>query len=207
MTDALIELKVMGIALDTRTGTPIVVLNDTDGRRALPIWIGTAEASAIIRHLDEIQSSRPMSHDLMLNLLKASGYKLDRVEIHDLNADTYYANLHLVPAEPNTGKAGKGRTSKAAPPAEGVEEPTPTETTPVGKTTADCIIVDARPSDAIALALRCEAPIFATPVVMAEGTISTDHDRDEREAEAFKDFVSNLKASDFKFDKDIESDQ
>lgn len=204
MTDALIELKVMGIALDTRTGTPIVVLNDTDGRRALPIWIGTAEASAIIRHLEEIQSSRPMSHDLMLNLLKASGYKLDRVEIHDLNADTYYANLHLVPTEPATGKASKGRASKTATPAEATDEDvTPT----ASKAPPEAIIVDARPSDAIALALRCEAPIFATPVVMAEGTISTDHDRDEREAEAFKDFVSNLKASDFKFDKDIESDQ
>jgi bifunctional DNase/RNase len=208
MTDALIELKVMGIALDTRTGTPIVVLNDTDGRRALPIWIGTAEASAIIRHLEEIQSSRPMSHDLMLNLLKASGYRLDRVEIHDLNADTYYANLHLVPVDPPQGKGAKGRAIKAAPSAEATAEGLPPETTPApSKAPTEAIIVDARPSDAIALALRCDAPIFATPVVMAEGTISTDHDRDEREAEAFKDFVSNLKASDFKFDKDIESDQ
>jgi uncharacterized protein len=170
--NTLIEMKVMGIALDTRTGTPIVVLNDAENRRALPIWIGTAEASAIIRHLEGIQSSRPMTHDLMKTLLTTFAYDLVRVEIHDLNSDTYYANLVLT--------------------TEGSEEPK---------------LIDARPSDAIALALRLNAPIFATPNVVSEGTISTDQERDEEEAEAFRDFLSNLKASDFKFDKDIETEQ
>lgn len=178
MSDGLlIELKVMGIALDTRTGTPIVVLNDLEGRRALPIWIGTAEASAIIRQLEDINSSRPMTHDLMQTIIETLQCELVRIEIHDLNSDTYYANIVLR-----------------------------------NKQSEETLVVDSRPSDAIALSLRMNAPIFATPNVVTEGTISTDQERDEQEAEAFKDFLANLKASDFakgndmRFDKDIESD-
>ena len=59
----MIEMRVMGIALDTRSGSPIVVLNDLENRRALPIWIGSAEASSIIRKIENIPSSRPMTHD------------------------------------------------------------------------------------------------------------------------------------------------
>ncbi|MDX2084146.1 MAG: bifunctional nuclease family protein [Candidatus Melainabacteria bacterium] len=167
----MIELKVMGIALDTRTGTPIVVLNDTENRRALPIWIGTAEASAIIRQLENIKSARPMTHDLMHSMLNTLGYEIVKIEINDLNSDTYYATIFI------TNKAGQTEQ------------------------------IDARPSDAIALALRADAPIYATANVVADGTISTDHERDEQETEAFKSFLEGLKASDFKFDKDIESNQ
>jgi bifunctional DNase/RNase len=168
------ELYVMGIALDSRTGTPIVVLNDKENRRALPIWIGTAEASAIIRQLESIKTARPMTHDLLFNILETTGYSLTRVEINDLNSDTYYASLFL------THKDGHEQS------------------------------IDSRPSDAIALALRAKAPIFATTNVMLEGTISTDQERDEEEAEAFKQFVQDVKPSDFKnfkFDRDIESNQ
>lgn len=170
---SMIELFVMGIALDTRTGTPIVVLNDAENRRALPIWIGTAEASAIIRQLENIKSARPMTHDLMFNTLTQLGYKITRIEINDLNSDTYYASIFL---EDSAGKEH---------------------------------IIDSRPSDAIAIALRAGATIFATANVVADGTISTDQARDEEEAEAFKEFIRDLKPSDFqsKFGKDIESDQ
>jgi len=161
----------MGIALDTRTGTPIVVLNDQENRRALPIWIGTAEASAIIRQLEGIKSARPMTHDLLFNALELTGYQVTRVEINDINEDTYYASIYLT--HPN----------------------------------GDQHIVDARPSDAIALALKANVPIFATTQVVAEGTISTDEDRDEAEAAEFREFLSDLKASDFKFPNDLESNQ
>ena len=67
----MIEMRVMGIALDTRSGSPIVVLNDLENRKALPIWIGSAEASSIIRKIENIPSSRPMTHDLFLNLIEA----------------------------------------------------------------------------------------------------------------------------------------
>ncbi len=169
----MIELFVMGIALDTRTGTPIVVLNDAENRRALPIWIGTAEASAIIRQLENIKSARPMTHDLMFNMLTQLGYKVDRIEINDLNSDTYYASILL------EDSAGNKHT------------------------------VDSRPSDAIAIALRANATIFATANVVADGTISTDQARDEAEAEAFREFIQDLKPSDFKkrFGGDMESNQ
>jgi len=168
---SIIELYVMGIALDTRTGTPIVVLNDQQNRRALPIWIGTAEASAIIRQLENIKSARPMTHDLLYSMIETVGYKIKKIEINDINSDTYYASITLV----NT---------------EGTEH-----------------VIDSRPSDAIALALKAGIPIFATANVVAEGTISTDQERDEAEAQEFKEFLTNLKASDFKFQGDIESNQ
>ncbi len=168
----LIELYVMGIALDSRTGTPIVVLNDKENRRALPIWIGTAEASAIIRQLEQIKTARPMTHDLIDSILNHTGYGLTRIEINDLTSDTYYASLYL------KDKDGQEH------------------------------VIDARPSDAIALALRNNAQIFATANVVSEGTISTDQVRDEEETQAFKEFIKELKPSDFhKFRIDDESEQ
>ena len=74
----MIEMKVMGIALDTRTGSPIVVLHDKENRKALPIWIGSAEASSIIRKIENLTVSRPMTHDLIINIIEKVGYKLDR---------------------------------------------------------------------------------------------------------------------------------
>jgi bifunctional DNase/RNase len=170
----LVELQVMGIALDTRTGVPIVVMNDLDKRKALPIWIGTAEASAIIRQLEGIESNRPMTHDLLLSAVESLNHEVERVVIHDLEEDTYFASICLK-----------------------------------NVLTEELVELDARPSDAIALALRAEAPIFASAVVMVEGTVSTDQERDEREAEDFRNFLQNIKASDFKkFEGgDIQSDQ
>lgn len=170
----MIEMYVMGIALDSRTGTPIVVLNDKENRRALPIWIGTAEASAIIRQLENIKTARPMTHDLLFNVIESVGYLISRVEINDLSSDTYYASIYL--------KHKDGHEK----------------------------VIDARPSDAIALALRSKASIFATSNVVAEGTISTDQERDEQEAQEFRDFLNSVKPEDFKnfkFERDIESNQ
>jgi bifunctional DNase/RNase len=167
----MVELYVMGIALDTRTGTPIVVLNDNENRRALPIWIGTAEASAIIRQLENIKSARPMTHDLLFNIVETTGYAITKIEINDINSDTYYASIYLTHTDGHQH------------------------------------IIDSRPSDAIALALRAKIPIFATANVVSEGTISTDQERDEAEAQEFREFLTDLKASDFKFDGDIESNQ
>ncbi|MCA9799566.1 MAG: bifunctional nuclease family protein [Cyanobacteria bacterium HKST-UBA04] len=167
----MIKMYVMGIALDTRTGTPIVVLNDEENRRALPIWIGTAEASAIIRQLENIKSARPMTHDLVCNMIDQLGYHLVKVEINDLNADTYYANIYL------SDQADKE------------------------------LIVDSRPSDAIALALRVEAPIYVTANVIADGTISTDQSRDEEEAGEFRDWLKDLKPADFNRSPDSLNDE
>ena len=84
----MIEMKVMGIALDTRTGSPIVVLHDKENRRALPIWIGSAEASSIIRKIENLSVTRPMTHDLIISIIDKTGYKITKVEINDVEKDT-----------------------------------------------------------------------------------------------------------------------
>ncbi len=168
----MLEMKVMGIALDTRSGSPIVVLNDIDNRIALPIWIGSAEASSIIRKIENIPSTRPMTHDLFIDIFAKTGFGLVRVEINDVNEETYFSVLVL---------EHEGKT----------------------------IEIDARPSDAIAIAIRADVPIFVAPEVMTKGGISTDTQKDEQEAVEFKNFIKDIKPSDFNklIDKNFESDQ
>ena len=157
----MIEMRVMGIALDTRTGSPIVVLHDKDNRRALPIWIGSAEASAIIRKIENLAVSRPMTHDLIIDIIGKTGYELDRIEINDVEKETYYATLFI---ENSEGKV---------------------------------LEIDARPSDAIAVAIRVDSPIFVTSNVLSNGSISTDSAKDEEESQDFKNFIQSVKPSDF----------
>lgn len=163
----MLEMFVAGIAVDARNGYPIVILNDSTKRRALPIWIGVAEATAINRALENFKPERPMTHDLLLNALTDLGYAVDRIEINELSASTYYATIFLKEKDK--------------------EDPA----------TENFKLIDSRPSDAIALALRAKAPIFVSAQVVAEGTIPADLERDEEEAEEFKNFIDNLKASDF----------
>ncbi|MBR6098688.1 bifunctional nuclease family protein [bacterium] len=157
----MIEMKVMGIALDTRTGSPIVVLHDKENRRALPIWIGSAEASAIIRKIENLTVARPMTHDLIINVIEKTGYTLEKIEINDVEKETYYAKLYL--------KNDKD----------------------------EYIEIDSRPSDAIAIAIRVDAPIYVAPTVLSSGSVSTDSAKDEEEAQEFKEFVQSIKPSDF----------
>ena len=158
----MIEMKDMGIALDTRTGSPIVVLHDKDNRKALPIWIGSAEASAIIRKLENLIVARPMTHDLFLQIFDKTSHRLDRVEISDVEKETYYAKLIIV-----------------------------------NEQTGDEIEIDARPSDSIAIAMRADVPILVSPKVLASGSVSTDTAKDEEESQEFRDFIQNVKPSDF----------
>lgn len=170
----MIEMKVMGIALDTRTGSPIVVLNDLENRRALPIWIGSAEASAIIRKIENIPSTRPMTHDLFLDIARQSEYKITKVEINDVDDQTYFSSVYMY-----------------------------------NETLERELEIDARPSDAIAIALRADVPIYVTANVLAAGVVSTDVEKDEQEAQEFKDFIQDIKPSDFEklIKKNFESDQ
>lgn len=170
----MIEMRVMGIALDTRSGSPIVVLNDLQSRRALPIWIGSAEASSIIRKIENIPSSRPMTHDLFINFCGESGYEITRVEINDVDEQTYFSSIFLF----------NSQLQKE-------------------------IEVDARPSDAIAIAIRAEVPIYVTENVLASGVVSTDTQKDEEETAEFKNFIKDIKPSDFEkmLNKNFESDQ
>lgn len=169
----MIEMRVMGIALDTRTGSPIIVLNDTENRKALPIWIGSAEASSIIRKIENIPSSRPLTHDLFINFARQAGFKITRIEINDVDEQTYFSSIFLVDSN--------------------------------GKETE----VDSRPSDAIAIAIGVGVPILVSAAVMADGAISTDSKKDEEETAEFKNFIKDIKPSDFAklVDKNFESDQ
>lgn len=182
----MIEMYVAGIAMDARNGHPIVVLNDPQKRRALPIWIGMFEANAITRALDNYKPERPLTHDLLLSTIQQTGFKVKHIEINELASNTYFATIVL-----QLNGTGSGTNTP----------PTgPTSATPPGSTTESGEIIktiDARPSDAIALALRAKAPIFVAAQVVAEGTISADFEKDEEEAEEFKKFIDNLKASDF----------
>ncbi len=125
----LIEMKVASLTVDPFSNMPILILKDADGR-PLPLWIGLVEASAIAAELESIRLDRPMTHDLMKTILGLCAIAVDRVEIHDLRASTFFATLFL--------KRPDG-------------EP---------------LAVDARPSDAIALALRARAPIFVAKKVI-----------------------------------------
>lgn len=169
----MIEMKVMGIAIDTASGSPIIVLNDLDNRKALPIWIGSAEASAIIRKIENIKVIRPMTHDLIIDIIEKTGYSVDRVEINDVEKDTYYSTIYLI------NDANKE------------------------------ITIDSRPSDAIAVAIRVEAPIFVSAKVLADGSVSCDSEKDEAESQEFKNFIQSLKPSDFEkmLKDDRQSDQ
>ncbi len=126
----LISMKVSSLTVDPFTNMPIVVLKDQEGRRSVPIWIGMVEASAIATELENIHLARPMTHDLMKTLLQSCSCKVDRVEIHDLRQNTFFAAIYLQRADGSTFQA------------------------------------DARPSDAIALALRTGAEILVAEKVI-----------------------------------------
>jgi len=161
MEKGLMEVKVMGIVVDPKASNPVVVLVDLSGQKALPIWIGVFEAEAISRGIEEVVTLRPMTHDLMKQILDTFQVTLNRVVIHDLKENTFYAHLYLD--------------------VDGEE-----------------LIVDSRPSDAIALAVRVKAPIFVTESVIEAtkqmGILASNllDGRDE-----LKTIIENMKPEDF----------
>jgi bifunctional DNase/RNase len=155
----MIEMKVAGIALDAATRSPIVLLRDSTERRALPIYIGQEQAKAIISALEGSKPPRPLTHDLMVSFLEAWSVTLERIVIHSLQDNTFYAVLIV----------RQGEVKKE---------------------------IDARPSDAIALAIRTNSPIWVMEEVVADASIPVDRDADEAERRAFREFISNLRPED-----------
>jgi len=127
--DTYTEMEVKGLTLDPLTSMPVVLLKDLKGRQTIPIWIGILEASAIAAELEKMTLSRPMTHDLLRNTVRALGADIIMVEVNDLRDNTFYATIYLK----------KGRKE---------------------------IAVDSRPSDAIAIALRANCPIFVSDKVI-----------------------------------------
>jgi bifunctional DNase/RNase len=160
----LIKMKVSGLTIDPLTNTPIVILKDMQEKKAIPIWIGLFEASAIATELEKITFSRPMTHDLLTDILRVLGVEVTKIEINDLRNNTFFANICLV-------KDGKN------------------------------LVIDARPSDAIAIALRANAPIFVDDKVIEKsrnvdfGTKLTDLDK--MKDDKLKEFLENLSPDDF----------
>jgi uncharacterized protein len=159
-----IEVVLRAVRVDVGTATPLLLLEEVGGERVLPIFIGTPEAAAIAYALQGVQAPRPMSHDLMGHVISALGAQLFSVEITELVASTFYANLRLV-------RLG--------------EE----------------IVVSARPSDAVAVALRVGAPILVSDELMeSEGRV-LDLAEGEEEADGLEvepvdeaDLVAELRA-------------
>lgn len=160
----LIEMKVAGLTIDPLTNTPIVILKDFEEKKAIPIWIGLFEASAIATELEKITFSRPMTHDLINEILKTINIGIVKIEIHDLRNNTFFANIHLLKDD-------------------------------------KVLIVDSRPSDAIAIALRAGAPIFVDEKVI-EKSRNVDFgkkitDVDKMKDEKLKEFLESLSPEDF----------
>ena len=161
MEDRWMEVKVMGIVVDPKASNPVVVLVDLNGQKALPIWIGVFEAEAISRGLQDVVALRPMTHDLMKQMLDTFRVTLTRVLINELKGNTYYAKLHLD--------------------VDGEE-----------------MIVDSRPSDAIALAVRVKAPIFvAASVVEASKELGILASNQLENSDELKSIIENMKPEDF----------
>jgi bifunctional DNase/RNase len=125
----LIEMTIKGLMVDPITNMPIVILKDKDGDRVLPIWVGIFEANAIALQIENIATPRPMTHDLLRNVINDLNGQVDRVVVCDLKDNTFYAIIHLT-------------------------------------VRGERVAIDARPSDAIALALRTRSPILVEETVI-----------------------------------------
>jgi len=161
MEDHWMEVKVMGIVVDPKASNPVVVLVDLNRQKALPIWIGVFEAEAISKGLQDVVTLRPMTHDLMKQILDTFRVPLVRVLISELRGNTFYAKLYLS--------------------VDGKE-----------------MIVDSRPSDAIALAVRAKAPIFvANSVIQASKELGIIASNLLEENDDLKAIIENMKPEDF----------
>jgi len=130
-----VQMKIKGLMIDPVSNMPIIILKNPSGKTVLPIWVGIFEANAIAMQLEEVVSPRPMTHDLLKNVIEGLEAQVEQVVITDLKDNTFFAAIHLL-------RDGERFT------------------------------IDARPSDAMALALRTSAPIFVERQVLdkSEGT-------------------------------------
>ncbi|MEO1131615.1 MAG: bifunctional nuclease family protein [Cyanobacteria bacterium J06639_1] len=156
----MVEMEVAGIALEAVNKVPIVILRDLAERRAIPILVGKAEASAILKALESEEPARPMTHDLILSSWTEWGIEVERIVICALKDDTFYALITTV-------RDGEKKE------------------------------IDSRPSDAIAIALRADAPIWAMEEVISEASIPIDRDADAAEQEEFREFLRDISPKDF----------
>ncbi|MBN1255612.1 MAG: bifunctional nuclease family protein [Deltaproteobacteria bacterium] len=158
----IVSMKILGLIFDPNLNTTVVVLLDAERERVLPIWIGPMEGNAIAIGMEKVSTPRPMTHDLLKNLLDQFQVEVKKVIVTELKDDTFYAVIHLI--------------------VDGKE-----------------VEIDSRPSDAIALAVRVEAPICCAEGVMQAaadlGLLKQRGDFDE--SEDLKKWLEGLKPDDF----------
>jgi len=179
----MVEMQVAGIALDAASRSPIVLLRDPSGRRQVPIWIDQAQAQNILAGLNADPPPRPLSHDLMVTLLKAGGLQLDRVIIHAIEASTFQAVLKLSPIGAMDATAPGQHSSPTSPPRQ-------------TSASIPSIELDARPSDGIALALRTGSPIWMLEEVVADASIPVDAEADADEQANFRRVLDQTSPAD-----------
>jgi len=131
-----IEMKIRGLMMDPVSNMPIVVLKDVQGTAILPIWVGVYEANAIALEIEKVQTPRPMTHDLLKNLLLGLEVQVQKVVVSDLKDDTFYAIIWM-------------------------------------ERDGQVISMDSRPSDALALALRLDCPIFVNEQVLKNSKVAS----------------------------------
>ena len=154
----LIEMTIKGLIVDPVTNMPIVILKDLEGEKVLPIWVGIFEANAIALQVENVSTPRPMTHDLLRNIITDLDGQVDRVVVSELKENTFYAVIHMtVRGEP--------------------------------------LAIDARPSDAIALALRTRAPILVEDAVI-DGAKTTDLVTDRTDTDRLQRWLESLDPED-----------
>lgn len=156
----MIPVEVVGVRIEMPSNQPIVLLKEISGSRYLPIWVGTAEATAIAFSQQGLVPQRPLTHDLLINILEAEKIKLRSVHLTELRDGVFYSDLILVDES-------------------GAEQR-----------------VSSRPSDAVALAVRVEAPILARTELFDQAGIEIP-DQGEEEIEKFKEFLDEINPEDF----------
>jgi uncharacterized protein len=149
-----IEMSVKGLTIDPITNMPVIVLRDQEGQRVLPIWVGLPEANAIALQIENVQTPRPMTHDLLKNVIADLNAEVERIVVCELRENTFYATIYI--------QMG-GRL----------------------------MAVDARPSDAIALALRAHAKIFVEHTVI-ESARSVEMSRDSMDVGRLQKWLEGL---------------
>lgn len=138
-----IEVKIRGLMMDPNSGTPIIILKDINSDTMLPIWVGAYEANAIALEIEKVSPQRPLTHDLLRNLIVEMGAQVERVIVTELRDNTFFAVIFM--------RNNDGET----------------------------IVLDSRPSDAIALALRADCPIFVSEDVIRASQNIVNNERSE----------------------------
>jgi uncharacterized protein len=153
-----IEMTIKGLMVDPITNMPIVILRDKEGNRVLPIWVGIFEANAIALQIENISTPRPMTHDLLRNVIEDLKASVEKIVVCDLQENTFYALIYLV-------------------------------------LNGDTLAIDARPSDAIALALRTRAPIFVEETVI-DNAKTVDFTTEKADADRLHKWLESLDPDD-----------